>query len=206
LTRREVFASKKELLRTRDAVARRIGILASDGPRWTSDSLNGNGDLNGETARLYGVICTTLEIHHPPPPSPATKRTKSISTTPPNGRVAPSPAILLAVLNTHLPRSKQNVQRVLSTHHRPTGLTRFWFPLLFLPPALYTVSSLVVRNKAWMQEQVGNAKDTVKGFFVSWVWEPVEGIIKTMRGGGEGLGVAPTTVKSDQEVSLSRRA
>lgn len=53
-----------------------------------------------------------------------------------------------------------------------------------------------------MKEQVANAKDTVRGFFISWVWEPIEDIIKTIRGGGEGLGVAPTTVKSDQEVWL----
>lgn len=196
LTRREVLASKKELLRTRDATARRIGILATDGPRWTSDSLD--SDLNAETSRVYGLLCTALEVHTPP--SPAPKRTKSVSISPPNGRIAPSPASLLAILTTHLPRSTQGVQKVLSTHHRPSGLTRFWFPLLFLPPVLYTATSMVVRNKEWMKEQVSNAKETVKGFFISWVWEPVEGIIKTIRGGGEGLGVAPTTVKSDQEV------
>lgn len=52
-----------------------------------------------------------------------------------------------------------------------------------------------------MKSQVTNAKETVKGFFVQWVWEPMEGIGKTLRGGGEGLGVAPTTVQSDQAVS-----
>ena len=43
----------------------------------------------------------------------------------------------------------------------------------------------------------------MRGFLVQWVWEPVEDIAKTLRSGGEGLGVAPTTVKSDQE-SLER--
>jgi nuclear-control-of-ATPase protein 2 len=76
-----------------------------------------------------------------------------------------------------------------------------WFPLLFLPPTLLISGRYLARNKAWFQEQVSNARETVKGFVVSWVWEPLEGVGKTLRGGGEGLGVAPTTVKSDQEVS-----
>lgn len=60
-----------------------------------------------------------------------------------------------------------------------------------------------MRNKAWMKEQLLNAKETIRGFAVTWVWEPLEGIGKTMRGGGEGLGVAPTTVKADQDVSTA---
>lgn len=54
-----------------------------------------------------------------------------------------------------------------------------------------------------MRGQVVNGKETIQGFLVQWVWEPLEGIGKTMRGGGEGLGVAPTTVKSDQDVSIT---
>jgi nuclear-control-of-ATPase protein 2 len=33
------------------------------------------------------------------------------------------------------------------------------------------------------------------------VWEPLMDVTKTLRTGGEGLGVAPTTVDSDQAVS-----
>ena len=80
---------------------------------------------------------------------------------------------------------------------------RYWFPLLFLPPAAYYAGNTFAKNKQWMKEQIVNAKETVKGFAVQWVWEPLEGIGKTIRGGGEGLGVAPTTVQSDQEVSLA---
>jgi nuclear-control-of-ATPase protein 2 len=80
---------------------------------------------------------------------------------------------------------------------------RYWFPLLFLPPAVYTAVQTFAKNKDWMKEQVVNAKETVRGFVVQWVWEPLEGIGKTIRGGGEGLGVAPTTVQSDQD-SLER--
>jgi len=68
---------------------------------------------------------------------------------------------------------------------------------------IYTSAQTLLRNKDFIREQIVNAKETIRGFVVTWVWEPLEGIGKTLRGGGEGLGVAPTTVKSDQE-SLER--
>lgn len=195
LTRREILASKQELIRARDAIAVRIGTLASEGPKWSSESQF--SDIHSETTRLYTIMCSVLEV---PPPAPPAKRSKNVTVSPPSGS-NPTPALLLSLLTTHLPRSKSYTQKVLSQHRRPTAITRFWFPLLFAPPALYALASLVVRNKAWMRDQVKNARETVKGFFIQWVWEPLEDIAKTLRGGGEGLGVAPTTVKSDQEVS-----
>ena len=170
--------------------------MASEGPKWNADSLN--GDIVSETNRLYALLSAVLEV--PPPASPS-RRSKSSSI----GQVSfsPSPAALLTLLDTHLPRSREQVDKVLELHHRPSALTRLWFPLLFLPPAAFYLTSTVVRNKEWMKEQVRNAKETVRGFFISWVWEPIEDIGKTLRGGGEGLGVAPTTVKSDQEVRRS---
>jgi nuclear-control-of-ATPase protein 2 len=51
-----------------------------------------------------------------------------------------------------------------------------------------------------MQEQIRNSRETIRGFFVQWVWEPLEGIGKTLRQGGEGLGVAPATVEADKQV------
>jgi len=196
LTRREILASKQELLRARDAIAIRIGSLASEGPKWSSESHF--NDIDSETNRLYNIMCSVLEV---PPPAPPAKRSKQVSATPPNGQRA-TPASLLLLLTTHLPRSRSYTQKVLSQHRRPTALTRLWFPLLFVPPGLYVAASLITRNKAWVREQAKNAKETVKGFFIQWVWEPIEDIMKTLRGGGEGLNVAPTTVKSDQEVSL----
>jgi hypothetical protein len=38
----------------------------------------------------------------------------------------------------------------------------------------------------------------IYGWVIGWVWEPLMDVTKTLRTGGEGLGVAPTTVDSDQ--------
>ncbi|WWC59570.1 uncharacterized protein I303_102126 [Kwoniella dejecticola CBS 10117] len=194
LTRREMLSSKNELSQKRDELATKIGILASQGPGWSSKSLStaqtGVSELREETSRIMAVLCDILE-------APALS-TKSAAIS-----IQSTPSILLNVLQEQLPKEGESIDKVLAIHSRPSPLTRLWLPALFLPPTLYIVASAIVRNKEYMKVQVRNARETVKGFFVQWVWEPLEGIGKTLRGGGEGLGVAPTTVKSDQE-SLER--
>lgn len=208
LTRREMLSSRKALAQARDNAARRIGLLASQGPRWSADSAEPSGqssissDLSSETSRIYGVLCGVLEV--PPPAPPSSKRSRSVTSIPPSPNLSnASPSTLLTILATHLPRARSNIDKTLYVYARPSALTRLWCPLLFLPPVLYTTSSTILRNKDWMKEQLLNVRETLRGFVVQWVWEPLEGIGKTLRGGGDGLGVAPTTVKSDQAVSTS---
>lgn len=196
LTRREMLASRKALELARDDAARKIGLLASQGPQLTDRSITVT-ELAGESSRVFNVLCRVVDVPPPPPPS---KRSRA-SATPPILAHHASPQNVLNLLQTFLPQSKKSIDEVLNVHRRPSALTRLWFPLLFLPPTLYFTADLIVKNKEWMKEQVMNARETVRGFVVQWVWEPLEGIGKTLRGGGEGLGVAPTTVRSDQAVS-----
>ena len=207
LTRREMLSSRKSLTMARDIAARRIGLLASQGPQWSADSndaaaqSSSPSELQREISRIYGVLCDVLEV--PPPTAPSSKRSRSsISTLPSTGSYsAASASALLTVLTAHVPRARQAMDKTLASQRRPSALTRLWFPLLFLPPVLWIASSSLLRNKDWMKAQLRNGRETIQGFVVQWVWEPLEGIGKTLRGGGEGLGVAPTTVKSDQDVS-----
>ncbi|ORY20910.1 ATP synthase regulation protein NCA2-domain-containing protein [Naematelia encephala] len=201
LTRREMFSCSKALTVALDSIAEKVGFLAARGPGW-NDSAPQLNDISSESGRLYSVLCDVLQV--PPPPSPTPRRSRSSATSssqPPQPTA--SPPALLAILTQHLPRTRSQIRKTLCENRRPGPLTRLWFPLLFLPPILYSTVSLIARNKEWMRQQVINAKETVRGFVVQWVWEPLEGIGKTLRGGGEGLGVAPTTVKADQE-SLER--
>ncbi|WWD21611.1 hypothetical protein CI109_106097 [Kwoniella shandongensis] len=210
LTRREMLASRKELTHARDEAARRVGLLATQGPQWGSDEKREGGasisaveDIYGETTRLYSTLCQALDVPPPRSPPPSTSKRSRSSIAPIAPPPTASPASLLVLLKSHLPQARTKMDQTLTVHRRPSALTRLWFPLLFLPPTAYVIVSAIARNKEWMREQVKNAKETVRGFFVQWVWEPLEGIGKTLRGGGEGLGVAPTTVKSDQ-ASLER--
>ena len=199
LTRREMLSSRKSLTVARDHAARRIGLVSDLGVQSSSPS-----DLLSETGRIHGVVCEVLEVPPPASPPPSRRSRSSITTPPASASHTPAtPTAMLAILSMHLPRARSSISSTLNDHSRPSALTRLWFPLLFLPPALWTVVQAVSRKQQWMKEQVRNARETLKGFVVQWVWEPLEGIGKTLRGGGEGLGVAPTTVKSDQEVCLA---
>ena len=210
LTRREMLASRQALQAARDEAARQVGILASSAPRWVPDGGDINSqslsalDVQAEIGRLYGLLCQVLDVPSSNSAS-LSKRSRSSTITPPSNGSAPqaTPSALLNLLTTHLPRARASLDQTLTVHRRPSAITRLWFPMLFLPPALYSAVSLIARNKEWMKQQVRNARETVRGFVVQWVWEPLEGIGKTLRGGGEGLGVAPTTVASDQ-ASLER--
>ncbi|AFR97473.1 hypothetical protein CNAG_04746 [Cryptococcus neoformans var. grubii H99] len=197
LTRREILSTRSELTHARDNAAHRIGVLASQGPQWSVEAKEGvqaTGDVASETQRVYSLLCSVLDV-------PLPKPRRSRSATPPHS--IPTASTLLSLLTTHLSQSQANISSILSVHARPGRFTRLWFPFLFLPPTLYFTVSIIGRNKEWLQEQIKNGKETIKGFFVQWVWEPLEGIGKTLRGGGEGLGVAPSTVRSDQ-ASLER--
>lgn len=190
-------------------MAKRIGMLASDGPGWaevSAMSTGHDGDFTDEMTRIYGTVCRVLEIPTAAT-TPTSKRSRSSAAAPQRDFISATatPSSLLTILTTHLPRIRSSTDTTLTQHRRPSALTRLWFPLLFLPPTLLFGGRYLSRNKAWFEVQVSNARETVKGFFVSWVWEPLEGVGKTLRGGGEGLGVAPTTVKSDQEVSSRLR-
>lgn len=74
-----------------------------------------------------------------------------------------------------------------------------------LPPLMRYTSGKALENQAWIRSQLQTAGETVRGWVVGWVWEPLMDVTKTLRTGGEGLGVAPTTVDSDQAVSTVSR-
>ena len=176
--------------------------------------------MQGHSDRLFGMLCQALDVPAPQPAlgsgsanhTPSKRRQASFAPAPsPTASTSSSayasatatPSSVLSLLTTHLPALQSSINSTLTTHKRPSALTRLWFPLLFLPPVLLTTTRALVRNKAWLEEQLRNGKETMRGFLVQWVWEPVEDIAKTLRSGGEGLGVAPSTVKSDQD-SLER--
>lgn len=209
LTKREMLANRNTLGRAAGLAASRVGLLASNGPNWTIQEVGASAtssDLVDEASRIYAALTDVLSIKAEPKAvsfkddkSSRKRRTSSQTRAP----IKVSPKLLAEVVTKHLPETKKSVRHTLDEYGRPSALTRFWFTFLFLPPALYFGARTFIKNQDWIKEQVDNAKDTIKGFFVQWVWEPMEDIFNTMRGGGEGLSLAPATVKADEE-SLQR--
>lgn len=225
LTRREIISTLRALKTRRDNVAEKIGFLASHAPKWdeianrqsAQDEAAGNLEtIAGETTRIYALLCVILELPLPIPGGSATmsgapssanstprKRASPTTSSSLAARTPPNVSTLLPILRESLGSLSTSLREPLRSHSRPSRLTRLWLPALLLPPLAVWASRSVKGNQQWIREQARNAGETIRGFFVGWVWEPIEGVIDTLRGGGEGLGVAPETVKSDK-ASLER--
>lgn len=220
LTRREILSSLKVLKTARDAAAEKIGFLSTHSPRWDEDVAKNASEDNlqaivTETSRIYALVCVALDVPLPITPVPSTqataspaKRTRSHNpNTSPNlgnnsQQPKPTAQTLLPIMQDRLPSLLTQLRDPLAIHGRPSRLTRLWIPLLMLPPLIRYTSSQALANRDWVAEQLENAGETVRGWVVGWVWEPLMDVTKTLRTGGEGLGVAPTTVDSDQAVGL----
>ncbi|KAJ9125559.1 hypothetical protein QFC22_000521 [Naganishia vaughanmartiniae] len=231
LTRREILSSLKVLKIARDDAAQKIGFLSTHGPRWDEDvSKNASEDnlqaIVTETSRIYALVCVALDIPMPISPIPTSsvgnnnnstnsspaKRSRShpssIQSSPSglsaaNSQPKPTAQTLLPILQQRLPSLLTDLRDPLRIHGRPSRLTRLWIPLLMLPPLIRYTSGKALDNQAWIRSQLQNTRETVSGWVIQWVWEPLMDVTKTLRTGGEGLGVEPTTVDSDK-ASLER--
>jgi nuclear-control-of-ATPase protein 2 len=230
LTRREILSSLKVLKTARDDAAQKIGFLSTHAPRWDEDvSKNASEDnlqaIVTETSRIYALVCVALDIPMPIAPLPNTganntnnnnsatsspaKRSRShpssVQSSPSSLSAAksqpkPTAQTLLPILQDRIPSLLTNLRDPLKIHGRPSQLTRLWIPLLMLPPLIRYTSGKALDNQAWIRSQLQNARETVSGWVIQWVWEPLMDVTKTLRTGGEGLGVEPTTVDSDKAV------
>ncbi|GAA5911094.1 hypothetical protein JCM6882_006874 [Rhodosporidiobolus microsporus] len=85
----------------------------------------------------------------------------------------------------------------------PRALVRAWPYALALPLAAYTAGKVVYRNRDSLEKFAKETVETVKGFLVGWVVEPVKKILETLRG-GETVGLmGRESLRSDLD-SLER--
>ncbi|CAZ86553.1 unnamed protein product [Tuber melanosporum] len=112
------------------------------------------------------------------------------------GRVATSALEkqLQEILLKHLPAQSIASRALISTHGRPSIITRYWLPATALLLSSSTVLRILVNRQAelkqWLQELGATAVD----FWTNWVVEPVRKIIGTIRH------------REDSEVALMSRS
>jgi nuclear-control-of-ATPase protein 2 len=86
--------------------------------------------------------------------------------------------------------------------NRPSQLTLLWPRLLILPPLSIYLLRAAYRSRSSLAQMAIEAVDTLERFFRDWLLEPVKGIVKTIRvGGEEGVIVTKEGVAADMDVS-----
>ena len=84
---------------------------------------------------------------------------------------------------------------------RPSWLTLSWPKLLLLPPLCLYGLRYAYTSKATLMEVANDTGETVKGFFMGWLIDPLRDVLKTVRAGGEdGVIVRKEGVAADYEV------
>ncbi|KZT73903.1 NCA2-domain-containing protein [Daedalea quercina L-15889] len=89
---------------------------------------------------------------------------------------------------------------------RPSRLTLLWPQLIFLPPLALYAAKTAYASRASLCQLGREAVETIKSFWEQWLLEPLRGVVKTVRAGGEdGVIVNRESVQADL-ASLERMA
>lgn len=213
LTRQEIAQRRSEIRKTREDLASRIGELTlgyssekgkakeSDGNLTTLLS-SPSSDNPPSLATLKSASWTTL-LHLSSALAPSSSSSNLPSTPPPTSAdFAHSLSYLLTrTLVDHTAANKTALEPL----RRPPFLTRTWPYLLSIPVASLVIGRIAYNSRETLTRWAREAGETVKGFLLDWVVEPVRGILETVRGGeGGGMSImGKESLKSDLGVSQS---
>ncbi|PWW72983.1 NCA2-domain-containing protein [Tuber magnatum] len=125
----------------------------------------------------------------------------------PGGRVATFALEkqLQEILLKHLPAQSIASRALISTHGRPSAITRYWLPVTALLFSSSTILRILVNRQAELTQWLRELGATTVDFWTNWVVEPVRKIIGTIRHGedSEVALMSRSSLKADME-SLER--
>lgn len=191
LTRYEARHKRKELLTERDQLATRLGALAQTLSNSRKNTPQSTEQLLQELNQRVSDMQTALDVS-----SSSVDATGSIATS------------LNSILSQYVEAQRGKVDEILS--YSPTGagppstLARLW-PTFVLAP-LGTIIVIRVVTSSWntIVEKAEEAKETIKGFAINWVYEPCLKLLDTIKTGDEeGVIISKESLNSDLQ-SLER--
>lgn len=191
LTRHEARHKRKELLTQRDQLATRLGALAQTLSKNKRETPQNTEQLMQEVNQRVADMQTALEV-----------TSSSVNSS---GSIATS---LDDILSRYVEAQQGRVDTILS--YAPTGagppsrLARLW-PTFVLAP-LGTIIVIRVVTSSWdtIVEKAKEARETIKGFAINWVYEPCLKLLDTIKTGDEeGVIMSKESLNSDLQ-SLER--
>lgn len=147
--------------------------------------------LQEGTTQLLQDLSEVLSTSQSSPPSPSsTLNSNQLATT------------LTRLLERDLPAYTASLAKSFALVRRPSLLTRSWIYLVVSPLVIYTLGRTVYNSRETLLSYAKGAKETVRGFLVDWVFEPVRKILETVRHseGGDMRIMGTESLKSDLDV------
>ena len=195
LTRHEARAKRRDLLKQRDELATKLGTLAQALSASTPEEAKGGPEaLLQELHSRLGDMQVALEV----PMSSSADSSSSQQLV----------AMLHTLLSEHVGEQQHRVDVILSPSPSgsgpPSKAARLW-PTMVLAP-LTTIIVIRVVTASWdtIVEKAVEARETVQGFAVNWVYEPCLKLLDTIKTGDqEGVIMSKESLNSDLQ-SLER--
>jgi nuclear-control-of-ATPase protein 2 len=191
LTRHEARSKRRELNKERNTMAERLGTLAQHLNEVERSGTTVNAaQLHEEVGQCIVKMQSTLQIE---------------STARSSGDLG---MLLHEVITTQLDVQQKRIDALLSAAPvglgLPSRMSRLW-PVLVLGPVTSLIALRAI-TKSWdtILAKARDARETLQGFFVNWVYDPTIKLLDTIRTGEEqGMIVTPESLNSDLQ-SLER--
>ncbi|KAM0756588.1 NCA2-domain-containing protein [Meredithblackwellia eburnea MCA 4105] len=201
LGRQEIAQRRKDIKSARDDLAEKLGTLtlASTSSLGLKDILGSQSVNMGSPEELRTATWETLRLL-----DRTLSREVTMTSTPPTtpGEVAQS---LIFLLRKTLHNHSASFAATLDEVERPSAVIRAWPVVLSIPLVGYLIGRTVYASRETIYSYATTAKETVQGFLIDWVLEPVKKILETVRHGDDTAMalMGKESLKSDLE-SLER--
>lgn len=191
LTRHEAKAKRKQLLEQRDQLATRLGSLTQTLPKTSRQTITRPEELMQELSDRIIDMQIALDV-----PS------SEINPT------APLPTSLNAVLSQLVGTQQNRINLLLSASPMgsgvPSRVARLWPTFVLAPLGTIIVVRIVTSSWDTIVGKAAEARETVKGFAINWVYEPCLKLLDTIKTGDqEGVIMSKESLNSDLQ-SLER--
>lgn len=186
LNRQECRFKRRELERIRDGSAEKLGMLTNlrDELGFSLEQYQNDAPRRQPPAGITDFI-STLEKTATPGESSVSEVTPAIQ------------KLSHSVFPAHAER--HNV--VYHKHSRPSRITQIWPRLVLAPPLILYGIHWTISSRATLEQFANDAKETFIGFVRDWLYEPLMGIMATVRTNkDEGMLMSKEGINADVEV------
>ncbi|KAI5845632.1 ATP synthase regulation protein NCA2-domain-containing protein [Morchella snyderi] len=124
---------------------------------------------------------TVFALDKPSSPSPSSPTAPTTATGAPPRPTAALARQLVDILTVHLPAQTAASRALITTHGRPSALTRYWIPLTALLLSSTTLLRLLSSRRAALATWLRDLGATTVDFWNNWVIDPTRSLIGTIR-------------------------